>query len=101
MSNSVVGKWNGYDIQIIDIQPNDTILLHLDDDLDFEAVSAILKEMQKVFPKNTIIPVNEWVLKGMTIVRQHACTIINDKVDAWHINQPLEELYPEIFGEVI
>ena len=59
-----------YDIQTIKIQPNDTILIHLNDELDFGEVSMIMEEMSKIFPNNTILPVNELVLKGMTIIRQ-------------------------------
>lgn len=92
----IVGKWKGYDIQVVNIQPGDTILFHLNDDVDVETVSAIMNEMEKAFPANTIIPVNEWILKGMTIVRQ--AESIADMVDLSIINKPLEELYPDLFG---
>ena len=89
------GEWKGYDIQVVDIQPSDTILFHINDDVDIETVSAIMNEMEKAFPTNTIIPVNEWILKGMTIVRQ--AEPIADMVDISIIDKPLEEEYPELF----
>ena len=89
-------KWKGYDIQTVDIKPGDTILFHLNDDVDMETVSAIMNEMEKAFPTNTIIPVNEWILKGMTVVRQ--AEPIADMVDLSIIDKPLEELYPDLFG---
>lgn len=92
----IVNKWKGYDIQVVDIQPGDTILFHLNDDVDIKTVSAIMNEMEKAFPTNTIIPVNEWILKGMTIVRQ--ADPIADMVDLSIIDKPLEELYPDLFN---
>ena len=90
------GGWKGYDIQVVDIQPSDTILFHINDDVDIETVSAIMSEMEKVFPTNTIIPVNEWILKGMTIVRQ--ANPVADMVDLSIVGKPLEELYPDLFN---
>ena len=90
------GGWKGYDIQVVDIQPSDTILFHINDDVDIETVSAIMNEMEKAFPTNTIIPVNEWILKGMTIVRQ--ANPVADMVDLSIVDKPLEEMYPELFN---
>ena len=90
------GGWKGYDIQVVDIQPTDTILFHINDDVDIETVSAIMNEMEKAFPTNTIIPVNEWILKGMTIVRQ--ANPVADMVDLSIVDKPLEELYPDLFN---
>ena len=92
----LVGAWKGYDIQVVNIQPGDTILFHINDDVDVKTVSAIMNEMEKAFPTNTIIPVNEWILKGMTVVRQ--AEPIADMVDLSIIDKPLEELYPDLFG---
>ena len=91
----IVGTWKGYDIQVVNIQPGDTILFHLNDDVDIKTVSAIIEEMNKAFPNNTIIPVNEWILKGMTVVRR--ANPIADMVNISIINKPLEEEYPELF----
>ena len=90
------GGWKGYDIQVVDIQPSDTILFHINDDVDIETVSVIMNEMEKAFPTNTIIPVNEWILKGMTIVRQ--ASPVADMVDLSIVDKPLEELYPDLFN---
>ena len=89
------GEWKGYDIQVVDIQPGDTILFHINDDVDVETVATIMEEMNKTFPNNIIIPVNEWILKGMTVVRQ--AKPVGDMVDMSVIDQPLEVLYPDLF----
>jgi hypothetical protein len=84
-----------YDIKTVNIQPDDTILIHLNDELDFEEASMFIKKMNKIFPNNTILPVNELVMKGMTIIRQSKS--IGDCIDEIPINKPLEEECPELF----
>ena len=91
-----VAKWQGYDIQTVNIQPGDTILLRLNDNVDLENAQAIVKMMNELYPECTTIPVNEWFLKGMTILRKSEK--IADMVDSSIIDKPLEEMYPELFG---
>ena len=88
--------WKGYDIQVVNIHPGDTILFHLNDNVDIETASVIMDEMGKAFPANTIIPVNEWILKGVTIVRQ--ANPVADMVGLSIVDKPLEELYPDLFN---
>ena len=92
----LVRELKGYKIQTVDIQPGDTILLHLNDDVDLSSCQEIMKEMKKTFPNNNILFVNEWVLKGMTVVRQ--AKPIADSVDEIILDEPLEKLYPDLFG---
>lgn len=94
-SKGIIGTYKGYDIQVVDIRPGDTILFHLSDDLNIDDVSSIMEEMSKTFPENTIIPVNEWILKGMTILRK--AEPVGDCVKELTMIQPLEELYPDLF----
>ena len=96
LDNRKTSNYKGYDIQVVDIRPGDTILFHLNDDLDLSDVSSIMTEMSKTFPENTIIPVNELVLKGMTILRQ--AKPVGDSVNEVVSIQTLEELYPDLFG---
>lgn len=97
MNNRRKYEWKGYDIQVVDIQPGDTILFHINDEVDVHSLAAIMEEMSKTFPNNTIIPVNEWILKGMTIVRQAAPAA--DMVGLSVIDRPLEDEYPELFKD--
>ena len=91
-----IGSSHQYDIQTVDIRPGDTILLHLNDDVDIASCQEIMKEMKKTFPNNHILFVNEWVLKGMTVIRQ--AKPIADSVEELLLDKPLEELYPNLFG---
>lgn len=95
-TKGVISAFKDYDIQTVNIQPNDVILLHLNDDIDVETISSLLEEMNKIFPENTIIPVNEWVLKGMTILRQSKN--IADSVNEVFLDKPAEELFSDIFN---
>lgn len=89
-------KWKGYDIQVVDIRPGDTILCHINDDVDLESCKAIQHELRETFPENNILLVNEWVLKGMTVIRN--AQPVGDSVNELLLDKPLEELYPNLFG---
>ena len=91
-----IGLSHQYDIQTVDIRPDDTILLHLNDDVDIASCQEIMNEMKKTFPNNNILFVNKWVLKGMTILRQ--AQPIADAVNKIILNEPLEKLDPDLFS---
>ena len=102
MSNSfsknkdIIGTSKGYDIQVVEIKPGDTIILRLNDDVDLESANAIVQMMNELYPECTTIPVNEWFLKGMTILRNP-----DKERDSIKLNindKPIEEMYPELFG---
>lgn len=91
-TKDIINTFKGYNIQTVNIQPGDVILLHLNDNnIDVETMSTLLEEMSKIFPENTIIPVNELVLKGMTILRGA------QSVNLPLIDHSLEETYQELF----
>lgn len=58
-----------YNIETFNLQKGDVILLHLSEDLDIDTVRSILSEMEKTFPNNTVLVANEYILKGLTILR--------------------------------
>lgn len=62
-------KCNAYNIETFNLQKGDVILLHLHEDLDIDDTQMILEEMKKVFPNNTVLVANEYILKGLTILR--------------------------------
>lgn len=95
-NKGIVGTYKGYDIQVVEIKPGDTILLRLNDDVDLESANAIVEMMNNLYPECTTIPVNEWFLKGMTILRNpdKEC----DAVKLSIIDKPIEEMYPDLFN---
>lgn len=85
-----------YDIQTVEVHPGDTILCHISDEMDLDKCRGILHELQETFPNNNVLLVNEWVLKGMTILRN--AQPIGHSVDEIISDKPLEEQYPDLFN---
>ena len=77
-TEGTIGTFAGYPIQTVDIQPGDTILVHISDNLDLDECNQIHKMMCEEYPNNTILLSNEHILKGMTILRKSKK--IDDKV---------------------
>lgn len=73
MYNEITGGYvnsvKPYNIETFNLQKDDVILLHLHKDLDLDDTRTILEEMQKVFPNNTILVANDYILRGLTILR--------------------------------
>lgn len=86
-----------YDIQVVDIQPGDTLLLHLSPDVELNECREILREMQKLFPEQIIVPVNEYILQGISILRQNK---IQTTIGNAPLSDSLEKLYPDLFKGV-
>ena len=58
-----------YSIQSIVTEPGDVILAHVSEDLDFDTVNDIWKQLKVAFPNNDVLIANEYILKGLTIVK--------------------------------
>ena len=87
-----------YSIQTISVEPGDVILVHVSEDLDLDSVNQIFKELEKSFPDNNILIANEYILKGLTIIKpktgtvnihNHVDTNTPDVLDKW-LNQNVE-----------
>lgn len=59
----VVGNFQGYPAQVVNIQPNDVILLRISDNLDLRTCREIQKEMNETFPNNTTLLCNDHIFK--------------------------------------
>ena len=86
-----VGDFKKYDIQTIEINPNDVILLHISANLSLREIQAIEKEVRSEFPENRVLVVNRQVLEGMTILKKNSTDInlITDPVD---VNKIFDEI---------
>ena len=58
-----------FDIQTVNVSPNDVILFHVNEDCDLSEVAAIQKEMEQIFPNNTVLVANELILKRITLFK--------------------------------
>ena len=79
-SNKATVNIADYPYQVVNIQPNDVILLQISDDLDLFQCKSIQQEMNETFPNNTVILCNSHVLKGLTVLRGET-EKISDTVD--------------------
>ena len=83
-----------YSIQTISVEPGDVILVHVSEDLDLDSVNQIFTELTKSFPDNNVLIANEYILKGLTIVRPKTGTVnvqtnTPSELDKW-LNQNVE-----------
>ena len=76
----IVGSFRNFPAEVVNIQPNDVILLRISDDLDLHTCREIQKEMNETFPNNKTLLCNEHIFKGLTILRGKTETI-SDTVD--------------------
>lgn len=80
VQQGIVGSFRSFPAEVVNIQPNDVILLRISDDLDLHTCREIQKEMNETFPNNKTLLCNEHIFKGLTILRGKTETI-SDTVD--------------------
>ena len=80
-TKGVIGNLKGYDIQTIEVKPNDVLLLRISDDLDLHTCREIQKEMNETFPNNTTLLCNDHIFKGLTILRCDSIEQIDETFD--------------------
>ena len=79
-----------YTIQTITTEPGDVILAHVSEDLDLDTVNDIWRQLKVAFPNNDVLIANEYILKGLTIVKpatgrvnEHYRRETSDILDDW------------------
>ena len=80
ISGGIIGEYTDYPFQVVNIQPNDVILLKIADNLSLRECQTIQKEMNMTFPNNTVVLCNDHILKGITVLRGET-EKVNDTVD--------------------
>jgi len=98
-TRGIVGDFKGYDIQTVEVNPNDVILLHISPNLSLRDVQSIEKEVRSEFPENRVLVVNRQVLEGMTILKKNSTDInlITDSVDVDKIFDNIMKGHPNDF----
>ena len=94
-----IGDFKKYDIQTIEVNPNDVILLHISSNLSLRDIQAIEKEVRSEFPENRVLVVNRQVLEGMTILKKNSTDInlITDPIDVDEIFDNIMKGHPNGF----
>ena len=79
-----------YTIQTVTAEPGDVILAHVSEDLDIDTINDIWKQLKVAFPNNDVLIANEYILKGLTIVKpatgrvnEHYRRETSDILDDW------------------
>ena len=79
-----------YSIQSIVAEPGDVILAHVSEDLNVDTVNDIWRQLKVAFPNNDVLIANEYILKGLTIVKpatgrvnEHYRRETSDILDDW------------------
>ena len=98
-TRGTVGEFKKYDIQTVEINPNDVILLHISSNLSLRDIQAIEKEVRSEFPENRVLVVNRQVLEGMTILKKNSTDInlITDPIDVDEIFDNIMKGHPNGF----
>lgn len=98
-TRGTVGDFKKYDIQTVEINPNDVILLHISANLSLRDIQTIEKEVRSEFPENRVLVVNRQVLEGMTILKKNSADInlITDPVDVDKIFDNIMKGHPNGF----
>ena len=84
-----IGAPQPYNIQTISVDMNDVILIHIAEDLDIETVNQIYEELKKSFPNNNVLIANEYILKGLTIIKPQTGKVVvrqditDDSLEKW------------------
>mgnify|MGYP003292395815 CR=1 FL=1 len=93
-TTGVTGTFTGYPFQVVNIQPNDVILLRISDNMSVKECKLIQKEMEKTFPNNIVILCNDHIFKGLTVLRGET-TKVDDTVDI-KTTVDIDKLFNEI-----
>ena len=79
-----------YTVQTVTAEPGDVILAHVSEDLDIDTVNDIWRQLKVAFPNNDVLIANEYILKGLTIVKpatgrvnEHYRRETSDILDDW------------------
>ena len=94
ISDGIIGEYTGYPFQVVNIQPNDVILLKIADNLSLRECQMIQKEMNETFPNNTVVLCTDHVLKGITVLRGETEKVSDtvDIVSTIDVDKMFEEL---------
>lgn len=64
-----IGTYTGHSIEVFNLNPNDVIILHLNEDVDYECANEIVKNLQQAFPNNPVIFKHPYLINNITIVK--------------------------------
>ena len=57
-------------IEVVNLKPNDVIVLHLNEEADFECTTELVQNLRDVFPNNPVIFKHPLLVEKISIVHQ-------------------------------
>ena len=64
-----IGTYTGHPIEVVSLNPGDVIVLHLQENVDYECANELVKNLQKTFPNNPVIFKHPYLIDNITIVK--------------------------------
>ena len=65
-----IGTYTGHSVEVVNLKPDDVIILHLTEDVDFECANILVEDMRKIFPNNTVICKHPSLIEKITLVKK-------------------------------
>lgn len=65
-----IGTYIGHPIEVVNLSPNDVIVLHLNENVDYECANEIVNNLQKAFPNNPVIFKHPYLVESISIMHQ-------------------------------
>ena len=65
-----IGTYIGHPVEVVSLNPNDVIVLHLAEDVDLDCANAVVKDLKTIFPNNPVLCKHPSIIENITIVKQ-------------------------------
>ena len=60
-----------YNVDVVNLKPDDAIILHLTEEVDLETANMLIKDIQAAFPNQKVLATHPFLIKGITITQQN------------------------------
>lgn len=57
-------------IEVVNLKPNDVIVLHLNEDVDYECANELVQNLQNMLPNNTVLFKHPLLIESISIIHQ-------------------------------
>ena len=65
-----IGTYTGHPVEVVNLKPDDVIVIHLTEDVDLDCANAIVKDLKTTFPNNQVLCKHPLLIENITIVKQ-------------------------------
>ena len=65
-----IGTYAGHPVEVVNLKPDDVIVVHLAEGVDLDCANAIVKDLKTTFPHNPVLCRHPSLIENITIVKQ-------------------------------